>query len=283
MFIITLLRLKIYECRSKQVKKFVDYQKKQSESEQQFFDRFWEREQNKINVSELMRRKKSLSRIEEIDLSIMYWFRDKWLKNGGTSERISFYLWLESNYMGHLIEHQKHKKSHFSSSISRLKKQAKLTGLKQVGTVFLKIISLGFAGVLSYVSIKDIGEMFANIAEKSEGLDGAVGAIGVVGVVGVVIFFLCVFYFVGMFGKTEYGRQKNRLIDNKETWLRHQEAIVNYQKEMLDYIWELGDYNRTMLDENKDMMFMRNIKDVWSKNAGKFQDNMNKQKLIDEN
>lgn len=264
-----------------ELKKFTEASNKE-EREKCFRNRFWDRERNKADVSELMRKKKAFDKIELVNFDILQWFCDKWLSDMDTSaigkkNKLEFYLWLEANYMEHLIAHQKHKTGHFTGAFSRIKKEAKLQGILKVLNCFGKL-AVSVIGVLSISNfsliINELKE-FIQAAEIST-------RVKVFGGVGLAIFlggFLWYVFYLLM--ESEHKRQKNVVMDNKGTWLRHQEAIAGYQKEMLEYIWETGSYSNDLLDVNRDRRLMSNMENVWLRNANKFQENMNKHKLTD--
>lgn len=252
------------------------------EREKCFRDRFWDRGQNKANVSELMRRKKAFDQIELVNLDILQWFCDKWLGDIDESgvdkdTKLEFYLWLEANYMEHLIAHQKHKKGHFVSALSRIRKEARLQGVQKVLSCLGKM-GATFVGIFSIANLNEVIVCLKGFIQ-AETISLEVKIFG--GIIIVVFFASFLWSVFSLFMKTEYGRRKSEVTNNKETWLRHHEVIVGYQNEMLDYIWGIGCYTACLLDENRDRRLMSNMKDVWNKNAKKFQENMNKQKLTD--
>ena len=233
---------------------------------------FYEQDSNKTKVMERMKKQIALKRIEKINFDILFWFRAKWLgdKSDIQDDKYKFYVWLESNYMEHLIAHQKHKKGHFSSSLSYLKKEARLGMMNKVVGAFIKfaIFVLSVYSIAEFEYIKNQILTSIKFSEWSKGAKiGSIAFVLIISLFGIV-------YFVGLFSKTEYGRQKKRLVASKETWLRHQEAVIGYQKEMLDYIWEIGDYDYMILNANRDRLLMQNIKAVWIENSEKFQRNM---------
>lgn len=264
-----------------ELKKFIETQNK-TEREKCFRGRFWDRERNKADASELMRRKKAFDKIELINLDILQWFCDKWLSDMDTSaigkkNKLEFYLWLEANYMEHLIAHQKHKTGHFIGAFSRIKKEAKLQGIIKVLNCFGKL-AVSVIGVLSIAKFSLIINELKEFIQATE----ISTRVKVFGGVGLAIFlggFLWYVFYLLM--ESEHKRQKNVVTDNKGTWLRHHEAIAGYQKEMLEYIWETGSYSTDLLNVNRDRRLMSAMEDVWLRNANRFQENMNKQKLTD--
>ncbi len=254
----------------------------QSSSRQHAMDgigaRYWESERRKFKSGEYKRSTDSypLERLDHNSLTILADFQRKWLPDGLGRDDVKekFYLWMEKNYLEHLIAHQKHKQKHFKNTLKRKRKESRIMGINKVAALASKVTAF-IVSVFSIANYEDVISAVTSFFIPESGRTPISQLQKIIFIIGILALILIVVYcFVRLFSSTEYEKQKNMVNDNRGTWLRHQEAITNYQKEMMEYLWNIGSYGECVLESNKECMFMYNIKEIWRANAAAFQQNM---------
>lgn len=208
------------------------------------------------------------SGIRKIEIGVLEWFKSEWLKDETINKR-RFYLWMEADYLEHFEQYVKHKNAYFKDLSVQNKYEAYLVGTERM-TALIGCIITFFVG-------KNANKIF-RFFSNSTIFKGVYKWPAIV--VCVLLAFLILFFLYCRFKtlfKAEYTRRDNLLRQQKETWIRHVEAIANYQKEMFGYLWDLYDYQNCIVPQEKEELFMNNILNVWMNDNMKFQSNMSKQ------
>lgn len=216
------------------------------------------------------------SSIEEIDLALINWFKDRWLADS-SSKKIQFYLWLEAIYVYHLKKYNKNKREHFES----VRQQSHSRSLIKSGKSIYRLLTgiLAFGGGILYISflgrLKELCTDLLNfintdiIQEKTIENVSFLFAL-LFGIISIICL-LRIFY------KEQYYKERIPEDKKKETWVRHVTAIQAYQKVILEYLEDVGDFAYYICPQDKENYLMSQMISVWKQNAELFQENMRKE------
>lgn len=208
------------------------------------------------------------SGIRKIEIGVLEWFKQEWLKDE-TLNKSRFYLWMEADYLEHFEQYVKNKNAYFKDFSAQNKYEARLAGTKRILTLI--------GGIITFFIGKNADKIFQFFSNNAI-FKGVYKWLAIAGIVVLVILILLFLYWIfKTFFKAEYTRKDNLLRQQKETWIRHVEAIANYQKEMFGFLWDLEDYENCIVPEEKEKLFMNNILNAWMNDNMKFQSNMAKQ------
>ncbi len=211
--------------------------------------------------------------VREIDNQVLEWFKTKWY-TVYSEEKKWFYDWLKSNYEEHLSECTKNKNSYFDNYDKQNIFEAVSSVIKFLGII------LGY--VISYIlgsQIISLDVIFQNInlsQTEIKIVKIAVFILGIFFILSLAVLVYIVFY-------SSYIKKENKLKQEKETWIRHSEAIEAYQKEMIGYIFDLDEYGKCRLQSESEKLLMTNIRTAWVQDMNRFQANMSREKAEKKN
>lgn len=248
-----------------------------------FEKELWQKNEQKYRNGEASESVLKNSAIGDIDLAIIEWFRERWLEKPST-EKIQFYLWLESVYIYHLKKQSKNKTEHFgtlrkySHSKSILKSDESIsrsiinTATYIIGIIlyllyFSKLQNL-FIDLLVYIS-KHLNWEIQAETRKTISLIIMLG-----------IFILHYLLHIYILYKEQYYREMIPGENKREAWIRHVTAIQAYQKVILQYLQDMGDFPYYLCPQDKEQYLKSQIINAWEQNALLFQKNMNKESEV---
>lgn len=209
------------------------------------------------------------SGIRTIEIGVLEWFESEWL-TCETQEKVRFYLWLKTDYLEHFKQYVHSKNAHFTGISRQNRYEATILVAK-------KIFAL-IGWILTFFIGKNVSAIMVFLKKNLVFTGVYQSLLSIASLLIVICIFLGLWWCFKVFFGAEFTKKENELRDQKETWVRHVEAIGNYQKEMLGFLWDLDGYQGCKGQEEKEKLLMNNILNVWMKDNTKFQSNMSKEK-----
>lgn len=221
-----------------------------------------------MEESAYMQNKKKLmeSGVREIEFGILEWFVSGWLQNGATKEKVTFYLWMASDYMEHLEKYIGSKNAYFRNESRRNRYESVFAGSKKM------------VHIVGYMATFLIGTNANNILALIRANLVLNDTYGWASMIITLVLFLVITGLIiwgfKMFVYTDYSKRDELLRKQRDTWIRHVGAIGFYQKEMMGFLWNLDEYQKCGTEDLKEKLFMSRITAAWMKDNKKFQSNM---------